>query len=609
MQDEIYDVIHNVADREEQIKKADHLMTNIRDISAWMENSKRAMTTIISRCVDVNQALNGLALTPQFAKVDVRECVESLIRYYRQENPKVTFEISFDPALDKKDGKVETDPLWFRESVGCLVSNAVKFCDYSITPEGGHKVIVRIRKVVRAKPADFMDLMIGRIISDRDLASPHQIAPNFLHVEVLDEGQGVDAESRKTLFTFLGHSQQIRVGGAGLGLGSLACRVKALGGTFGYIPRTKMSTKGNGSSGGESASGNGSIFWFEIPCAADQTTSAKDFNMEEAVVVGPNGEVMSRPSTAPTQRNSLLRGGGMDEEDIVPKLRVSPRNSDEDVHKRNGASVTKISKIVPLDGSLYAADEGRQVTKQKSIDAPSEVPLVETNAMLPPTLEVPKDASQPVEDLEEKGGASDASLHVTGRAVIDQAPVSSKTEKLFGDVRKIRPLKILVVDDSMPIRKMCCMILQKQGHQVATAMNGKEALHLMKTACAEQWSSDETKTAMPLDLVLMDFQMPVMDGIEAVTLYREYEKGVAENAGAMSPIHKPNRLAVVGMSACSDHEIIDRGLACGMDHFIGKPFQIQQLQPIMMQLFPHHVDKSPSSSDEEELKHSEKVQQ
>eukprot|EP01033_Poteriospumella_lacustris_P021018 gene21018-15521_t len=141
MQDEIYDVIHNVADREEQIKKADHLMTNIRDISAWMENSKRAMTTIISRCVDVNQALNGLALTPQFAKVDVRECVESLIRYYRQENPKVTFEISFDPALDKKDGKVETDPLWFRESVGCLVSNAVKFCDYSITPEGGHKVI------------------------------------------------------------------------------------------------------------------------------------------------------------------------------------------------------------------------------------------------------------------------------------------------------------------------------------------------------------------------------------------------------------------------------------------------------------------------------------
>lgn len=609
MQDEIYDVIHNVADREEQIKKADHLMTNIRDISAWMENSKRAMTTIISRCVDVNQALNGLTLTPQFAKVDVRECVESLIRYYRQENPKVTFEVSFDPALDKKDGKVETDPLWFRESVGCLVSNAVKFCDYSITPEGGHKVIVRIRKVVRAKPTDFMDLMIGRIISERDLAASHQIAPNFLHVEVLDEGQGVDVESRKTLFTFLGHSQQIRVGGAGLGLGSLACRVKALGGTFGYIPRTKMPAKGNGTSGADSASGKGSMFWFEIPCAADQTTSAKDFNMEDAVVVGPNGEVMSRPITAPTQRNSLLRGGGMDEEDVVPKLRVSPRNSDEDVHKRCGASVTKSSKVVPLDGSIHAADEGCQVAKQKSIDAPSELPLVATNAMHPPTLEVPKDTSQSVQDLEEKGSVGDASLHVTGRAVINQAPVSSKTEKLFGDIRKIRPLKILVVDDSMPIRKMCCMILQKQGHQVATAMNGKEALHLMKTACAEQWSSDETKTAMPLDLVLMDFQMPVMDGIEAVTLYREYEKGVAEDAGAMSPIRKPNRLAIVGMSACSDQEIIDRGLACGMDHFIGKPFQIQQLQPIMMQLFPGHVDKSPSSTDEEELKQSEKVQQ
>lgn len=611
MQDEIYDVIHNVADREEQLKRADHLMTNIRDISAWMENSKRAMTTIISRCVDVNQALNGLALTPQFAKVDVRECVESLIRYYRQENPKVTFEVSFDPALDKKDGKVETDPLWFRESVGCLVSNAVKFCDYSITPEGGHKVIVRIRKVLRAKPADFMDLMIGRIVSDRDLASPRQNTPNFLHVEVVDEGQGVDAESRKTLFTFLGHSQQIRVGGAGLGLGSLACRVKALGGTFGYMPRTKIPTKGSGKGGAESTTGKGSIFWFEIPCAADQTTSAKDFNMEEAVVVGPNGEVMSKPSTAPTQRNSLLRSGGMEEEDIVPKLRVSPRNSDEDIHKRNGASGTKITKVVPLDGSMHAVDEGCPVTKQKSVDAASELPIVEMNAVLPPTLEVPKEMSQPVGDNEDNANAGNASMHVTGRAVIDQAPISSKTEKLFGDIRKIRPLKILIVDDSMPIRKMCCMILQKQGHQVATAMNGKEALHLMKTACAEQWSTNETKTAMPLDLVLMDFQMPVMDGIEAVTLYRDYEKVVVADAGAMSPIHTPSRLAIVGMSACSDHEIIDRGLACGMDHFIGKPFQIQQLQPIMMQLFPHHVDGNDESSsrDEEELKHSEKMQQ
>lgn len=611
MQDEIYNVIHNVTDREEQLKKADHLMANIRDISAWMENSKRAMTTIISRCVDVNQALNGLALTPQFAKVDVRECVESLIRYYRQENPKVAFEVSFDPTLDKKDGKVETDPLWFRESVACLVSNAVKFCDYSITPEGGHKVVIRLRKVVRAKPTDFMDLMIGRITSDREPASPRQNAANFLHVEVIDEGQGVDVESRKTLFTFLGHSQQIRVGGAGLGLGSLACRVKALGGTFGYIPRTKIPVKGNSTIGADIASGKGSIFWFEIPCTADQTMNAKDFNMEEAVVVGPNGEVMSKPSTAPTQRNSLLRSGGADEEDIVPKLRVSPRNSDEDIHKRNGVSVTKITKVVPLDGSMHASEEGREIAKQKSIEVSSEVPLVEMNSGGPPSLEVPREKSQLVDSVDDKANAGSTSLHVTGRAVIDQAPVSSKTEKLFGDIRKIRPLKILVVDDSMPIRKMCCMILQKHGHQVATAMNGKEALHLMKTAYAEQLSTDEPKTSMPLDLVLMDIQMPVMDGIEAVTLYREYERDFVDDSGAISPIHKPNRLAIVGMSACSDREIIDRGLACGMNHFIGKPFQIQQLQPIMIQLFPNHVDggDESSSGDQEELKHSEKLQQ
>lgn len=72
---------------------------------------------------------------------------------------------------------------------------------------------------------------------------------------------------------------------------------------------------------------------------------------------------------------------------------------------------------------------------------------------------------------------------------------------------------ILIVDDSLVVLKLTGLTLEKDGHHVERAHNGQVALQLMKSR--------------PYDVVLIDINMPVMDGFETVRLFREFEVGVS----------------------------------------------------------------------------------
>ncbi len=89
--------------------------------------------------------------------------------------------------------------------------------------------------------------------------------------------------------------------------------------------------------------------------------------------------------------------------------------------------------------------------------------------------------------------------------------------------------------------------LEKRGHSVVLALDGREAL--------------ETMQSQPFDMVLMDVQMPEMDGLEATRLIREKEKV----SGARSLI-----IALTAHAMQGDKE---RCLAGGMDGYIAKPVQ------------------------------------
>jgi two-component system sensor histidine kinase/response regulator len=117
--------------------------------------------------------------------------------------------------------------------------------------------------------------------------------------------------------------------------------------------------------------------------------------------------------------------------------------------------------------------------------------------------------------------------------------------------RTLAPLHILLAEDNAVNQKVAINILQKRGHIVTLAANGLEAVTFA--------------SSKRFDLILMDVQMPEMDGYEATAAIREME----QTTGSHIPI-----IALTAHAMKSDE---DRSLASGMDDFMTKPIHLKEL--------------------------------
>jgi signal transduction histidine kinase/DNA-binding response OmpR family regulator len=134
------------------------------------------------------------------------------------------------------------------------------------------------------------------------------------------------------------------------------------------------------------------------------------------------------------------------------------------------------------------------------------------------------------------------------------APMITR-KSLQDDLDPKKTLHILLAEDNAVNQKLAIRLLEKRGHRVAVAGNGRQALAALE------------KTAF--DLVLMDVQMPEMDGIEATTLLREREQETGK--------HQP----VVAMTALVMKGDRERCMAAGMDGYLSKPIRPQELDEVL----------------------------
>src|SRR5262249_33982667 len=125
---------------------------------------------------------------------------------------------------------------------------------------------------------------------------------------------------------------------------------------------------------------------------------------------------------------------------------------------------------------------------------------------------------------------------------------------------KVTGRRILLAEDNPVNQLLMVRLLEKQGHSVTVVANGEDAL----TALAHD----------SFHLLIMDLQRPVMGGLEATAIIREQEKNTGK------------RLPIIAMTAHAMKGDRERCLAAGMDDYIAKPIQPEQLWRILNQFLP-----------------------
>jgi len=137
-------------------------------------------------------------------------------------------------------------------------------------------------------------------------------------------------------------------------------------------------------------------------------------------------------------------------------------------------------------------------------------------------------------------------------------PANRPTAVITADVvqEKCRPRQILIAEDNLINQRLIQHILEKHGHHIKLASNGEECLAALERR--------------RFDLILMDVQMPVMDGLQAASLIRQRE--IEQNAP---------RLPIVALTAHALKEDRERCLESGMDDYLAKPIvPLELLQTI-----------------------------
>ncbi len=121
---------------------------------------------------------------------------------------------------------------------------------------------------------------------------------------------------------------------------------------------------------------------------------------------------------------------------------------------------------------------------------------------------------------------------------------------------KIPRLKILVVDDDLLSLRLMQVLLRGAGHQAFMASSGREACEAVRR--------------QQFDIVLMDLQMPVMDGLETSRRIRAAENG-------------RQRVFIVALTASYFADEGQTLLKAGIDNYIPKPFDVEQLGKVWIQ--------------------------
>ena len=480
-----------------------------REYATVIKSSADALLVVINDLLDYSKIEAG-KLELERIEMDLRAHVEEVASTQAAAAAAKKLELVVDVAADLPE-RVLGDPGRLRQALANLVSNAIKFT-----------------------AAGEVSIHVGR---DRGPVK------DLIRFSVRDTGIGLTAGQQAKLFRPFAQadaSTARQYGGTGLGLSIVKRLAELMSGEVGV----------------QSAPGAGSIFWFSARLPACAREIVEDAPTP-ALADGRRVLVVDDNETNRRMIGELLTAADYEVESVATAIEALG------VLQR-AAEGGKPFQAVLTDHRMPGID-GLELARRIRAVAPIE----QTRLVLYSSI----DDKSSRQELRELGFAGHLSkpmrrkeLLATMERVLSAAPLEFTqrlraivTRDVIVEDHQRRGRTVLLVEDNATNRRVAELFLERAGCEVALAVDGGEALAVLKER--------------RVDLVLMDVQMPVMDGLEATRRIRDEIAGGA-------------RIPIVGLTASALKEQVEACRAAGMVDVIAKPLERERLKAVLERYAP-----------------------
>jgi signal transduction histidine kinase/CheY-like chemotaxis protein/HPt (histidine-containing phosphotransfer) domain-containing protein len=523
-----------------------HLDNEQRQFVTTALNSSQILLSIINDILDFSKIEAG-KLDLEFIEINLQSIIEQVTSLMKNAADRRGLKLHYQIAKNVPKN-VRGDPIRLRQILTNLVSNAVKF-----TEHGEVCVELSCRQASRTE----VDLLFA----------------------VRDTGVGMTEEQVNRLFQPFSQadaSTTRKHGGTGLGLVICKRLTELMGGRIGV----------------KSQLGQGSFFWFILPMRKslqDMPSSRRNLHNIRTLILASENDSEVRGLAAMLRNDGMLLEFADDQYDALNKIKTSSNLGpswryeviliDATLHASSLLQVISTAREIPhmrdvhvlvmntpqsevgsleslgvecVLGMIKRKEVKQRLERLLDVEPSSTAHLAQVDEPVP---RLPDDHLNWLDKQVQPESASPASFPSEESELggSDEGADSASHTKLAG--------RVLVVEDNPVNQAVVKKMLEKAGLSPVTANDGVEALEAVRS---EQF-----------DVVLMDCQMPRMDGYETTEAIREREA----HQGLM-------RIPVIAMTANAMSGDKERCLAVGMDDYLSKPVKPSQLENMLRQWLP-----------------------
>jgi PAS domain S-box-containing protein len=473
------------------------------DYAQTIRGSADSLLSVINDILDFSKIEAG-KMSIEYLEMDLRSSVEDVGSMMAFQASAKNLELVMHVHPDLPDCVI-SDPQRIRQCLINLVGNAIKF-----TSSG--EIVLEVRSVGNRD---------GKVLAQ---------------FEVRDTGIGIAPDVLQTLFqpfVQADSSTTRHFGGTGLGLSIVRRLVEMMGGAVGL----------------ESELGRGSIFWFTlpleaVPSKAVEVEAAVQSRADRRVLIVDDNETNRRMLAGQLMYAGYavsLAGGGNEALQLMSQG-VSDNHpydvvlADYQMHDMDGAT---LGERINADAQLSRA----RIVILTSLDRHGDIPRFASLGFAG-YLTKPVRSRDLIECLDRLLSCDAKEWHLQSQPIVTSGMLAALEKS-----RRYRG-RILLVEDNAVNQKVAVRFLERMGCTVRVADNGVEGVKAFKDG--------------KFDIVLMDLQMPIMDGLTATRAIRDYETG-------------RTRTPIVALTANAMSGQLERCLEAGMNGFLSKPLEIPRL--------------------------------